>query len=453
MNTNSTSSNQEETGIATNKEVATTVEFQASAEQNLEGETYNLKTDNLPSVMRNIVEAHDKPHRLLMLFSLFGALSSLFPTVKGEYNGERIFPNLFFYILGRAGSGKGKMNKVKQLISRLQGFVVSQNIDTINTFLEDPEEFEDLTPHPLIIPGNSTSAGMMAQLSRNQGKGLIIESEGDTLGNMFKSEHGNYSSMARQFFHHETISQYRKTDENPYVHIREPKVSMLISSTPKQIHKIIPSAENGLLSRFAFVFVDAQEEFQNVFDVNNRVINQAYKQSEIELAQTLKKIHEIGDIEVILTSEQEVKFVQFFKVCKAQIVNLINEDLDGTVNRMGIIMFRLCMILTLLDSSDNDTLAKTIVCKDEHFELTKELIEILLENADAVTKMIEGKKKEDDLTIDKREFYLALPDETFTRKEAIKISKRFDISARSVQRFLNTSVFEKPSYGNYRKVQ
>src|SRR5690606_26699081 len=71
----------------------------------------------------------------------------------------------------------------------------------------------------LFIPANNSVTGVYQLISDNEGRGLIFETEGDTLAQAFKSDYGNYSDGFRKAFHHETISYYRRTDRE-YVDIR-----------------------------------------------------------------------------------------------------------------------------------------------------------------------------------------------------------------------------------------
>ena len=61
----------------------------------------------------------------------------------------------------------------------------------------------------LYIPANNSSSGMFQLLYDNKGKGLIFETEGDTLAQSFKSDYGNYSDGFRKAFLHETVSYFR----------------------------------------------------------------------------------------------------------------------------------------------------------------------------------------------------------------------------------------------------
>ena len=62
------------------------------------------------------------------------------------------------------------------------------------------------------IPANSTATAVFQILNDNDGNGLMFETEGDTLAQTFKSEHGNYSDGFRKAFHHEKISYLRRKD-------------------------------------------------------------------------------------------------------------------------------------------------------------------------------------------------------------------------------------------------
>ncbi|MDR1346193.1 MAG: DUF3987 domain-containing protein [Bacteroidales bacterium] len=66
--------------------------------------------------------------------------------------------------------------------------------------------------------------------------GLIFETEGDTLAQTFKSEHGNYSDDLRKAFHHETIS-YNCRKDREFVELQTPRLSALLSGTPSKYQR------------------------------------------------------------------------------------------------------------------------------------------------------------------------------------------------------------------------
>jgi hypothetical protein len=131
----------------------------------------------------------------------------------------------------------------------------------------DKKEMERPQEPPLrvlFVPANSSATAVFQILNDNNGVGLMFETEGDTLAQTFKSEHGNYSDGFRKAFHHETISYNRRKDRE-YVELEVPRLSALLSGTPKQVSTLIPSAENGLFSRFIFYYMNILPVWKDVF--------------------------------------------------------------------------------------------------------------------------------------------------------------------------------------------
>jgi hypothetical protein len=111
-------------------------------------------------------------------------------------------------------------------------------------------------------------------LNDNAGVGLMFETEGDTLAQTFKSEHGNYSDGFRKAFHHEKISYLRRKDRE-YITLEIPKLSALLSGT-RQVQSLIPDAENGLFGRFMFYCMNIRLQWIDVLRImDNGNINTA----------------------------------------------------------------------------------------------------------------------------------------------------------------------------------
>ena len=109
----------------------------------------------------------------------------------------------------------------------------------------------------LFLPANSSSTGLQELLQNNQERGILFETEADTLNIILKQDFGDYSDVLRKAFHLESIVYYRRGNKE-YKSISEPKLSVIISGTPNQLTKLIPSAENGLFSRF-IIYLFEQE--------------------------------------------------------------------------------------------------------------------------------------------------------------------------------------------------
>ena len=99
----------------------------------------------------------------------------------------------------------------------------------------------------------------------NGGRGTVFETEADTLADALKQDHGGFSDTLRQSFGHEPLSYFRRTNSED-VEIASPALSVVLSSTFDQLVKLIPSAENGLFSRFVYSELKTTPPVHNVFD-------------------------------------------------------------------------------------------------------------------------------------------------------------------------------------------
>lgn len=281
--------------------------------------------------------------------------------------------------------------------------------------------------------------------------------EGDTVGAMFKNEHGDYSDLIRKGFQHETTSQLRKSDDPPHISMENPKLSMLISSTYGQLGRIVPSAENGMFSRFFYYKLKGNGNFVDVYAKDSTDFEQAYKEVEIDIAKLLLKIHNVGDIEFRLKREQEIKLVDTFRGYKATVNEMFDAELGAVINRMGLITHRIAILLTILRNEGDATITNKIICSDNDFQFAIELTEFLINQSADVLNMIKANDKPKK-PISKREsqkqaLYKMLPKtEVFTTKLAKEIGEKYELSDRTVDRFLRGNLFESVGHGKWKKV-
>jgi hypothetical protein len=238
---------------------------------------YKNLPDFLQKTTAKATSAEDKD--LLLLGSLV-AISPCLPNIYGIYAERNVFPNLFLFVTAQASAGKGRLTLCRKLVEpihralREQSKVEQQEYQrqlTEYTTTKDKTDMERPQEPPLrmlIIPANNSATGLFQILNDNQGIGLIFETEGDTLAQTFKSEHGNYSDGFRKAFHHEIISYNRRKDRE-FVELETPRLSALLSGTPKQVSTLIPNAENGLFSRFIFYYMNILLVWKDVFAGDN----------------------------------------------------------------------------------------------------------------------------------------------------------------------------------------
>ena len=225
---------------------------------------------NLPDFLRKIIDIADSPEDGdILLLGTLTVLSACLPQIEGIYNKRPVSSNLFLFVTARASSGKGRLTLCRYLIEpiherlreineaemmeykqKMQMYNASKNKGSMETPEQPPLRM-------LFIPANSSATAVYQVLGENDGQGIMFETEGDTLANTFASDYGNYSDGFRKAFHHETISYVRRKDRE-YVNLKHPKLSALLTGTPKQVSSLITDAENGLFSRFIFYYLSTK---------------------------------------------------------------------------------------------------------------------------------------------------------------------------------------------------
>ena len=159
----------------------------------------------------------DEDADLLILGSIV-SLSACLPHLSGVYGDRPVYPNLFLFITAPASAGKGRLTLCRRLIQPIQNQLKFLYDEDMTRYRKAKAEYErkkkrdpSLLPpdepkrRTLIIPANSSATMVYQILSENDGCGLMFETEGDTLANVFASDYGNYSDGFRKAFHHEPI--------------------------------------------------------------------------------------------------------------------------------------------------------------------------------------------------------------------------------------------------------
>ena len=338
----------------------------------------------------------DPIEKEVFLVSALGVISGLLPKVQGFYDTKNYGPNLYTYILGKYGSGKGSIQMAKMLgmkihTARIQEYAIALKVynqkmqqykKDLKTYQNDKsnstEQAEEPTPPPqtmLFIPINNSKSGLFQLIDENQGRAILFETEGDTLVDAIKQDYGNYSDGLRKAFHHEDISFYRRSGKE-FREIDNPSLSLILSSTFDQFLKLIPDINNGLFSRFCYYILPPSRKFKNVFDKNKY----DYPAFFMELGNEMTTLHDRlitldTPIQFQLSTDQQPAFLSLFQEWKDELAEYVSDDLDGTVNRLGLIFFRIAMILSTLRSYEEEGLLQEITCSDLDFSLALSITE------------------------------------------------------------------------------
>lgn len=375
-------------------------------------------------------------------------MSACLPNVYGIYDGLEVYPNLYLFTTADAACGKGHMNLCRKLVDPIQKEMEKKFEDEYGEYEEllyqyrlgiIDEKPEEPIPCYLYIPANSSATAFCQALANNCGTGVIFETEGDTLSTVLASGFGQFSDVLRKAFHHEPVSYKRRTG-NEYVKIENPRLSIVLAGTPNQLHRLLPSSENGLFSRFMFYKMNSRLIWHDVFlDSDKSLVSKFESLGErfLKLYEWLK-VHN-GRIQVVLAPGQIDEFNAFFTTAQNDLAGRFGNGIVSSVRRMGLILFRICMVLTVLRAYENDQLADQLVCSDADFKIGFDTVKVLLRHTASIymsTKNdVTNFKCYDDPIGQRDKLYQLLPD-VFNTQQAIFIAHGNGIPGKSCERYL-----------------
>jgi hypothetical protein len=405
--------------------------------------------------------------RDIILLGSIVTISSCLPNVYGIYYNDKVYPNLYLFVTAQASAGKGSLKHCKRLVHQIHMQLREQSTIEkgeyqieLNQYLQqikkDPTLVKPTEPKEkmLFLPANNSSTGIFQLLDDSDGKGLIFETEGDTLALIFKTDYGNYSDGFRKAFHHENISYYRRTNRE-YVDIQTPRLSAVLTGTPRQIVNLIPDAEDGLFSRFMYYRFSLTNIWSDVFQKQtNNGFEDYFNSLGRRYFELYRHLISIQEREFHFTQAQQVQFNQKFEAWQTEFINLLGPESVANVRRLGLICYRTAMIMTVLRIIDTGEMPDTFYCSDVDFNTVMIIGNVLLEHAKTVYLQLATTSKKMKQETMKDRFYNLLPDE-FLRKEAIEIAAKLNIKPRTADKYLNeltpSNLLKDPVYGKYKK--
>jgi len=340
----------------------------------------------LPKILRDACNVFDGRKRDVFLTSALSVISGGLHNVHGLYDKEKVFPNLYSFVIAPPASGKGSMKFAKQLGDCFHDLLFSQSKEELKEYkkakrlfdrklkkaktdeqLEALVEPEKPKSSMFFIPADTSSAMMIKHLEDNDGMGCICETEADTLTNTLKQDWGSYSDVLRKGFHAEIISKSRMTDLD-YSEIKEPKFSVAITGTPNQLDTLITSIQDGLFSRFIFYSFSAKQKWRSTYTeaiaVSNNDIFKGFS------ADLCDKFRSNNIQKFVMTRAQGIQLDEVFSEALGHNSVLYNDDVSGIIYRLGLMTFKIAMTLAALRSDEPE-----ITCSDLEFKTSLDLVE------------------------------------------------------------------------------
>ncbi|WP_282112348.1 DUF3987 domain-containing protein [Maribacter stanieri] len=409
--------------------------------------------NDLPDELKTIATLFKGREKDMAILSSIVALSACLPNAYGMYDSKKVFPNLFLMIIAPAASGKGVMNNSRLLLKKIHDKVYGERKILIDDCKQTKKSSNELCPpiQTKIIPANISSADLYNMINNAHCSGIMIESEADTLANMMTQDWGNFSDVLRKIFHHEPLSISRKQDDF-YLDIEEPKLSLVLTGTPDQLKPLVKSKENGLFSRFIYYFFDEDSNWKNVFEKRTTGIEDEFlKLGDVIYEFYGQLFNRETELEFKFSENQQFLFHSEMKKIHDIILVDYPKTLIQNLKRHGLICFRIAMIFTLIRNKDKLPKAETLVCDEVDFNSSLELVKILLKHALAVLDSISlsGLSDQD-------ENILFSLDPTFSRQNAIQKGQEFGVCERTMDdklvQWRNKKAISKLKHGLYQRI-
>ena len=418
--------------------------------------TTELEPGQLPEFLEKAISVADEPTQQDML--LLGTLTTAsfaMPHIRILHGKPQhsYYPNLMSLVVAPPAAGKGVLNYMHRLVAPIQSEL-------------------NLQGKTAVIPANSSSAAFLDLLAMNQGAGLMIETEMDTLSQIWKNDFGNYSHLFRQAFEHETIRRARKAGAQAlnYTEIPSPRLSAILSGTPNQLRPLLVNRENGLASRFLPYMVEEiipfdRRALQNGDHIEENSALNAFQNLGKDLRQRWEWLaSQQQDILWSLTDEQAEMLGDLFDDGYRLAMDAFHlpDSFDATLKRMAVTIKRIGAVLSVLRMEMKEA-PEVLYCSDADFHTLVMLAEKLTRHAALMTLMLPDNSNNplptqvrSDAAERMEQLFQSLP-EKFTTKEATECGIGIGVDKRSVMRYLSeacgSKLIKRTSIGHYTKLK
>lgn len=411
--------------------------------------------NRLPDYFQKILLNYYKREKDVLLTASIVAISSVLPNMIFYYDRRKFFPNLYGMISAPAASGKGVMNKARNLVSPIHKELIQTSLEDIRKWKKDQKDGKQVGLSPQlkvkILAGNISSAELYAYLNSSEHGLLMMESEADIIGNMLTNDWSSYSPILRNAFQNEPISMVRKMDKL-FVEIEEPVLSLLLSGTPDQFKNIIKSRENGLFSRFLVYAFDEVSPFRDVYEFeDDEDPDKNIQEVSSELLNIYRKLNDLEKPIVFkLQTNQQRRLIKLFTKIQRDILENHPNGFSAHIMRYALMFNKIALVLSVMRQHSRLDGTSSLICTHEDYLIAERLIKTYIKHA-----LIVYYSFDDSILSDADEQLFFSLHIVFTRKEAIDVGKRFGVPTRTMDEKLSKwkkmKVVHTVGKGKYRK--
>ena len=429
----------------------------------------------LPGLLRKVTDlmlTHQE--RSLVLIGSIATLSSALLPMYTIYFGKTIYPNMYLFVPGPAGAGKGKLDFCFRLVKpihkeKLERWTIAKDEYKKEYARYKRQKKGDNIDPPekppiqlLRVPANS-SATSFAQAMAENGNLILFETEGDTVVNTFNSDFGNYSDSFRKAFAHESFGYLRRGDDGEEREIENPRLSTVLSGTPEQVKSLIHDAENGLLSRFMFFCINSTPEWLDGFDSYgcDDPLEDSFDAIGQEFTAFTKILEQTPRIKFTLSISQAGKFNDFFAAEKERMHEFNGDRYSASSHRLAWCFLRVAMVLSALRLMDSGRITENVECNDVDFDTTMKIIKVISTHNDYIFNVLDKERPEGIAVADsyssatRKAIISALPGYFTTedmKKVAANVGKSLRTVRRQIARAIEAGEIQQVKHGEYKKM-
>lgn len=422
--------------------------------------------DNFPSLLKKALIPFDNKDKTMMALALITAFGSTLKNVKSKLRNNKFYANLYTIIVAPPASGKSLMKWARALILPIEKSLKSQSNKAsedykvrLNKYKKDEIDRDELGDKPpykvLLIPADITSAMWVKQMSDNDGYGIMYDTEIDGL---IESNSGNLRSFTdylRKAYENEPLTLMRKTNSER-LSVEEGKMSLLLSGTPKQHLKLLPSAENGLFSRIITLNFNGSNDWKSVIDDNDFDFEKHFENLGLDVLNLFTKLDKkLTTTFFKLTNNQLFKLDNEFKKRTDRVNKIAGIDGRATVYRLGPITVKIAMILNMFRRIDDIEIKDEYICSDEDFDSALIISGVILEHVLKTLKTMNSKRLELTYRGNRLDYYYSLPN-SFSFRESQQIAVDENVKIKTAEKwiyaFRNDGFLLNPVKGQFQKV-
>lgn len=351
-----------------------------------------------PLVLRELLDTVEQDEeKEVVYFTSLILLGTLFPNRAFRYFNNTYYPNLYGYILGDAASFKGKAKIVRTAMKPYQDEIdeVYKQRTEAKTAAAAYNKTAEVKVPVVKVPdlnfffdGNTSSAAMLKALQDSPVL-IMFETEGDTITKTWKTDWGNYSDILRKTFEHESLYSLKKNgneDNLLRIHIQNPKLSVLVSSTEQQMRKVLSAdeTENGLMSRFLFYIVQNDRKWYNGWESNTDIDIESILRTRIDPKIWMSWTNQ-ADIHYQLSKEAHQYHQDYFNYINSnwpdELFNIIS-----LIRRAGTATARIAMIIEELFALErplakrSGLVVKAYTISGESMALAIQIMKVLMQH-------------------------------------------------------------------------